>query len=358
MNVMGSLKGLFRLLLHLYPRPYRDEFGWEMQSVFEDALADAPRVRLWATLMVTCRELCDLPRAAVAAHLRECRRAMDPGCVYTRPPRWWAMLAALSLFALPVLTASFTTFSRAVEQPLFLGLLAYAVVAVVVDALRSKHVPHWALPYAGLLLIVPVSSLVWRSSPMAHLHGQVVRPGDELSRYMWQAARGGALWLSLLVILGLITAICASLPHLRPAWQAIRREWTGLSFLLYGTAVYAYLVDLNEYQHEGPYVVAGMLSLALGAWAYLRGKTARRRILPLLVGMTLAMWTLALGKWAIVPRQEWPVWFAWHPPESERWFESLGELITWAWMTAALLAPALLSVLPKTRKAEPSTRLV
>ena len=97
-------------------------------------------------------------------------------------------------------------------------------------------------------------------------------------------------------------------------------------------------------------MVAGMLSLALGAWTYLRGKTTRRCMLALLSGMTLAMWTMAIGEWVIVPRQDWPVWFGWHPPESERWFESLREVIAWVWMMLALLAPASLGLLPRARE--------
>ncbi|HUT20483.1 MAG TPA: hypothetical protein VM366_15105 [Anaerolineae bacterium] len=357
MSVTRSLGVLYRLLLHLYPRRFRDEFAWEMQAVFEHALADASEARLWAVCAVTWRELRDSPRAVIVAHLRERRRVMEPGSIPARPVPWWAMLAVVSLFALPVLAASFTIVSRPIEQCLFLGLLAFALLAFARDAIKIKRAPRWSLPYAGLLLVVPVSSLLYGSSPMVRLHGHVVRAGDELSRYAWQAIRGGALWLSLLAILGLVVLLCAMLPSLRPAWRAIHRDWTGLSFLLYGTVVFVYFVDLNEYQYEGPYVVAGMLSLVLGAWAYLRGKTTRRRILALLSGMTLAMWIVAIGKWVIVPRQDWPVWFDWHPPESERWFESLGEVIAWVWMMVALAAPALLALLPRAQEPASSTRL-
>lgn len=280
---------------------------------------------------------------------------MEPRSTAARPVAWWNMLAALSLFALPVLAASFTIVSRPIEQFLFLCLLALALLAFAVDAVKTRRAPRWSLPYAGLLLVVLVSFLVRGSGPMARLHGQVVRAGDELSRYTWQAIGAGMLWLSLLAILGLVVLLCATLPPLRPAWRALRRDWTALSFLLYGTVVFAYLVNLNEYEHEGPYVVAGMLSLALGAWAHLRGKTIRHRILALLSGMTLAMWTMAIGKWVIVPRQDWPAWFGWHPPESERWFESLREVIVWVWMMVAFLAPALLSLLPRGREPAPST---
>jgi hypothetical protein len=356
-SVTRSLGVLYGLLLHLYPRRFRDEFSWEMQAVFERALADASGARLWAVFVVTWRELRDWPRAVIIAHLRERRRTMEPGSISARPVPWWAMLAALSVFVLPVLAASFTIVSRSVEQVLFLGLLAFALLAFAVDTVKTRRAPRWSLPYAGLLLVVPVSFLVRGSGPLTRLHGRVVRAGDELSRYTWQAIRGGELWLSLLGILGLVVLLCATLPPLRLAWRAIRREWTGLSFLLYGTVVFVYFVDLNEYQYEGPYVVAGMLSLALGAWTYLRGKTTRRRMLALLSGMTLAMWIMAIGKWVIVPRQDWPLWFGWHPPESERWFESLGEVIAWVWMMVALLAPALLALLPRPQEPVSSTRL-
>jgi hypothetical protein len=263
---------------------------------------------------------------------------------------WWVTLAALSLFALPVLSSSFILFAYPVESFLLLGLLVFALLVFVVDAIKARGVPRWSLLYAGLFLSVPVSALLAGSRPMAYLHDQGVGAGGELARYAWQAVTSGAFWLSLLAILGLVVLLCDVLPPLRPAWTAIRRDWTGLSFTLYGAVVFVFVVDWDEYQHEGPYVVAGTFALALGAWVHLHSQTARRRLLSLLWGMTVAMWIMAIGKWVIVPRQDWPVWFSWHPPQRERWFESLREVIAWVWMAIALLAPALLSLLPSAQE--------
>ena len=58
------------------------------------------------------------------------------------------------------------------------------------------------------------------------------------------------------------------------------------------------------------------------------------------------MWIMAVGKWIILPRQDWGPWFDLHPPESERWFEFTSEVIAGAWMMIAIPAPALLGLLP------------
>ena len=47
-TVIRALLSLYKLLLHLYPRRFRDEFAREMQVVLENALAAAAEAHLWA----------------------------------------------------------------------------------------------------------------------------------------------------------------------------------------------------------------------------------------------------------------------------------------------------------------------
>jgi hypothetical protein len=87
-SVTRTLLSLCGLLLYLYPRRFRDKFGWEMQAVLELALADASEARLRAVFTLSWRELRGLPRAVIVAHLRERRRAMESGSVSARPVPW------------------------------------------------------------------------------------------------------------------------------------------------------------------------------------------------------------------------------------------------------------------------------
>ena len=67
------------------------------------------------------------------------------------------------------------------------------------------------------------------------------------------------------------------------------------------------MILFEEYHYEEPWKFAAWVYLALGGWLYLRLKTNIQRILALIGGVTLAMWTAAIGKWIIVPFQDWPV---------------------------------------------------
>ena len=351
MIALRAFGSLYRLLLRFYPRHFRDEFASEMRVVFEDALVEAAKDHPRAACTSFWRELRDWPRAVIVAQLQERRRVMRAQVErgLGRPVPWWITVAAVSLFALPVLlTSRGGSFLRPIGQFFFLALLAFVIVAFVIDATKTKAFPRWSLPYAGLLAIVFVNFGLFRMAEgqIVRLKEQVVTVGDELSRFAWGAIRSGLRWFFVLALLGLVVLVCAVLPSLRRTFAKMRRDWPKLSFLLYGAIVFICFFGFDEYQYEGPYMAAGMLSLALGAWFYLQGKTIARRILPLLAGATLAMWIMAVGKWLIVPRQDWPVWFGWHPVEVERWFESGGEMITWVWVLAALSAPALLGLLP------------
>jgi hypothetical protein len=70
------------------------------------------------------------------------------------------------------------------------------------------------------------------------------------------------------------------------------------------------------------------------------------------------MWVAAVGKWVLVPQQDWAEWFRWHPPQNERWFEVEVALIGWAWMMVVIALPGLLSRSPsaQTKSSQPSGR--
>jgi len=86
---------------------------------------------------------------------------------------------------------------------------------------------------------------------------------------------------------------------------------------------------------------AAFTSLAIGAWLYLRAREPNRRFLALFGGATAAMWIVAIGKWILVPMQNWPVNL-----ESERLFEPLWAISSWIVTIVALATPALLNLLP------------
>jgi hypothetical protein len=164
----------------------------------------------------------------------------------------------------------------------------------------------------------------------------------------------GSLWLGLLAVLVALVVIAAVLPPLRPFWLRLQRDWTLLSFVVFGAAPISLYLTFDEYRHEGPYVLASVLLMAVGVWLYLRSSRRWQRWLVLFTALTLAMLTAAVGKWLIVPMQEWPAGSGLHPPETSRWPEALPTVVTWGWIMIVMAAPALLALLPRPRQVNKS----
>ena len=58
----------YDVLLRLYPRRFREEFGEELQSTFAEAMAEAAGRGGWALAAVCWRELRDWPIALLNEH--------------------------------------------------------------------------------------------------------------------------------------------------------------------------------------------------------------------------------------------------------------------------------------------------
>jgi hypothetical protein len=64
---------LFALLLYLFPKAYREEYGEELQVVFDLSLDDAMQAGMLEVVRVMLRELIGLPKAILYQHLRKPR---------------------------------------------------------------------------------------------------------------------------------------------------------------------------------------------------------------------------------------------------------------------------------------------
>jgi hypothetical protein len=161
------------------------------------------------------------------------------------------------------------------------------------------------------------------------------------------------LWLGLFFLTFLVLAVLTVLRRFCSLILNIRRDWTLVSFIIYGEAVFALILLFDEYSHKEPFVISSLLLLCAGAYFYLHGPSAWQRMLALLSGLSVAMWVAAYGKWSILPIQHLEVWVE-RSPEAERWFAAGSTILAWGWMIAALLAPALLRLLPR-REGERTT---
>jgi len=67
------VKKFYSLLLHFFPKVYREEYGDELQAVFDLSLDDAIRAGGLEVVWVVLREVKDLPKAIIHEHLRKPR---------------------------------------------------------------------------------------------------------------------------------------------------------------------------------------------------------------------------------------------------------------------------------------------
>ena len=348
---MQFLLRVHRILLNLYPKGYREEYGEELHIVFNLSLNDSFNRSMGKRAGTILHELLSLPKAIIHEHLRERRKQKMTGKFASRfdfePGSRNETLAALAPFllfgALPVLL----TFL----QSLGFVPLWFEIVFVVVFWLSGlslfaigfgKGAPRWFMPYLGLPL--PLIALLifnglmnpeWRGFPSLM----------QASWFVRQFVHAGLLWGVLILLVLLLVLMFWLIPKFRPFYQRIRNDWTLFSFVLYGTAPFALVLSFDDYQNEEPYLFLSFLILAVGGWFYLRYNVPWKRFWSLFIGLALSMFTAAIGK-AILYAGPWPrpKYFTWQT-------EMLSTIVMWMWLALIMLIPLTLTLLPRSANA-------
>jgi hypothetical protein len=147
------LKRLYRLLLMLYPREHRAEWGEHMMALFEDQLRDARRegrvpALLWRTLLDALRTI---PRE----HL-DTFPAEQPD-----PLPWWEVALAITppITLIPYIMIDLSQTAVGLSY----GVWAVFLLVLVGDGLRRRAFPQWGLAPLSLLLVFVLLRLSWHS---------------------------------------------------------------------------------------------------------------------------------------------------------------------------------------------------
>lgn len=340
------LARLYALVLNLYPCAYQVEYGEELQAVFYLAVNDAAQRDGLSVLWMGLRELRDLPCSIILEHWRERRKhnmATERGSLFTfKSGSWREALAAL----VPFLLAGVSTLLDYLPPPTILPQWLEIVIAILLlGSLLSlsvigvtKRFPRWFLPYVGLLF--PLFSAYIISDLVPNPYD--VLPAAADSWLLRQITYSVKLWIGLLVAGLFVVLIARLLPPLRPFYVRVRRDWTLLSFILYGATLFCLLAGFDDYVGEEPYQIMALLLLAGGGWVYLRSARPWRRIVALLGGLTLAMAVAAAGKVILRSSANWP--YARHVPWQPA---AMSVIIMWGWLALVISAPALLNLLPR-----------
>jgi hypothetical protein len=339
------VRGLYSLLLRLFPRAYRAEYGDELQTVFDSSLDDAMRSGKLETVRVTLRELVNLPQAILYEHLRERRKRKMTGKFVSRfdfvPGSRNEILAALAPFivfgALPVLLGYFRIFGMTTLGSVILIALFWIPGVSLLAIGFAKGAPRWFMPYLGLPLpiicVLAFNTFVdpeWRGFPFL----------DDASWFVKQFVHQGILWVGLIISILLIFLLTRLIPRLHPFHHRLANDWTLLCFLLYGATPLAIVIAFDEFRNEEPYLLLSFLVLALFSWLYLRSATSWMKFLSLLVGLTLAMSVAVIGQ-TFLYESSFP---GTHFP---RWTTTLSTVIMWMWMVLFMFISAGLNLLPR-----------
>jgi hypothetical protein len=144
-----------------------------------------------------------------------------------------------------------------------------------------------------------------------------------------KAVSTGMLWITLFCLTLLVMALLALYNRFQPLCWRIRHDWSLLSFILHGEAVFVLLLLVEHHRSERPFAIACLLWLGAGVWLYQRSRTNRARALIAgtagLVAVSLAIHELvSMGATG---------GFAW------QWGDVGRVLMTPAWILLGLLLP-------------------
>ncbi len=332
------MKRLYALLLNLFPRSYREEYGDELQAVFNLSLNDAMKLGRAEVVRVILRELIGLPKAVVLEHLRERRQAkmnkgFDPYLDFANGS-WKEFLTALLPFFLtggimPLL--NYLGRARIVSgmfgAVIVLPMLGLFIILLMVGA--KKGMPRWSLPYLGFLL--SILSLYLFSAVFGTPIYLLFRNLRDQSLLFIDILWDGIYWYGLLFAIFLLV----TLSRVSPTFQRFKNDWTLPCFVLYGAVPFALWITFDEYVGDEPYTLLAFLVLAGGAWVYLRSSNEGTRFGTLFIAMTLAMFIAAVGKVLLIPSQTWPITIDGGLARSE--FKHT--ITMWGWFALGMMIP-------------------
>ena len=136
------MKSLYALLLYLFPKTYREEYGEELQVVFDLSLDDAMQAGMLEVVRVMLRELIGLPKAILYQHLRKPRYSLaaqvsileKDGFMKTMPEIEWEELGSwkatiASLLPLWLFFFAYTNLSGSILE--ILEIIAFSLIIPV-----------------------------------------------------------------------------------------------------------------------------------------------------------------------------------------------------------------------------------
>ena len=342
------MRKVYALLLNLFPRSYRAEYGDELLAVFNLSMDDAiTRGRLEAALVVL-HELISLPSAIIYEHLRERTRipmikkfrayfGFEYGSYREFLTAMFPFLLVGGIWPLINILVRLRLLPGPgpVANGILLSLLGLFAILFLVGV--GKGLPRWSLPYLGFILSL-FSVYVFSGLLLGPIYLFFPNLYDRLL-FFGDIFYAGAFWFGLLIVMILLVLVT----RISPLFQRFRSDWTLLCFILYGAVPFALALTFDEYVGDEPYMLAAFLVLASGAWFYLRGGNEWKRFGALFGALTLAMFIAAAGKALLVPTQDWPITIN----RALSISEAKHTVLMWMWLALIMIVPIAINLLPR-----------
>ena len=311
---MRSSARLYAVLLRLYPRAFRAQFGEEMQSVFGEALTEAAgQDRAGMFLLREWRDALPSLAAAYAQEwmkqwreiVRRVGEVVSTADLSLPPPdgreSWRQAGLELSLFLAAGLSLILVTYLP-IAQPEAGWAHHFEILGRVIIPLTlplfllglARGLPRWAYPFGGLLLS----------------YGACAANQSGLTPFLMAMLLASAI----LVVLAINTDMLWSpLPiPLRRIGQSLALDWTRLSFGIYGAMPLAIIFAFDDahFNNRTPYMALAALLMIIFALIYCRSRHSTLQIAALLAGTSFSIWAAwldraffasGLGNWIVAP---------------------------------------------------------
>jgi hypothetical protein len=251
---------------------------------------------------------------------------------------WRELLLTLLVFLLP---ASILLNDQFSSHPSHLGWLAVSLfLALMLLIGWLGGFPLWSGPYVGIILVIAGYLVVfdWVVGLAAPALIAGFSPGrwDHSTFLLLQVASKGLLWLMLFCLTLLVVILLSAIKHFQPLAARVRQDWSMISYVLYGEAIFALFFLYSSQGLEPNFAFASLLCLLAGVWFFLRSRARWQRLLALVSCLTLAVALGVMDQWPL-SAGAWPAW------SDLRSTGSVSLLQTWFWIVCALLLPGLLS---------------
>jgi len=273
------------------------------------------------------------------------------------------LLAGLVLFVLPIfpsifrLILGYNILSGKIALTLTYIILITGLVILIIGI--KSGFPRWTIPYLG----VGVISLVMLQAvyPIWGLFADNVKMVLNYStrtlaaRIQYSVLLESFFWLVSFVVLTLLVLLMTAWPRTRMLSQYIRKDWTLMSYMVFSALVFDLELIFEEYSHDEAWKIASRFCLFLGAWIYFKTADQRKRIWTLIIGATLFFGIAAVGQWVVLPLQSWGAFYGFDHWKYRRVMLS-GTLTSWVCALLFMLIPALINLIPRVSKIDPTPK--